>query len=199
MTSPCIISFQHIGTVSAGEGLCNTNFDRLALNITYATWQGEFLTGTIPEVPNDAEYVKQCRDLRTAFPSINKSSLIETSDGVPLAWFIKQGMIFPWGWVGQQLDRLANIAIVTLTKLYKPPTAIKTDVRHELAFAEESAKARGDKAPYSVYVSNSMSKPPTQENFLTLNSIFFSRGQQGPAPMPFSKKRKETTSVKQQQ
>lgn len=154
MASLQVITFQHKGTVQAGEGLCSTTFERLALNITYETWCETFLKGRIPRVPTDPEYVMQCRDLKATFPTINKSSVVESSDGVLLAWFIKGGMTFPWGRLGRELARLTVYAVATLIHLYKPPTAIEDDPRHKLDFKEESTKAKAANLSYGVYVSS---------------------------------------------
>lgn len=145
------ITFQHNGTVTAGEGLCTATFDRLTLNINYETWKNAFLKGSIPHVDTDAAYVERCRDLSKSFPTITKSSVVETSDNVPLAWFIKGGMTSPWGRLGRELTRLTNYAVWALTQIYTPPTSIVTDPRHALDFKEESTNAKAANIAYGVY------------------------------------------------
>lgn len=147
------LTFRYNGTVQSGEGLCTEIFERLAMNITHEDFKKRFLEGPIPMVPTDPEFVKACRAATVNLPTVTKSSVIESSDGVPLTWFIKKGMSSPWGRIGRVLIRLSDDAVRLLTRRYPPPQKIETNARYIANLEEQKAKASADNKLFGVYVS----------------------------------------------
>ena len=139
------------GILRAGEGLAcfRKDFEVYTVDVT----SSKIFDGPKPIVPHTTEYTTAGQRFVSSLSGFTKSTCIRTSDGVPIIWFIKQGMTSPWGHIGQFLFKATISALQILMSIYAPPRNIMGDPRHVWNFREEVARYEAQGRPYGVYVS----------------------------------------------
>ena len=84
-------------------------------------------------------------------PTITRSTVIMTSDDVPIIYFVKKGMTFPHGEKGTDLAATSLQAIKTLVIKYPPTKKLKSNVRHSANLEDELSKSKELNREYGVY------------------------------------------------
>ena len=119
--------------------------------ITFDQDHHAIYSGPNKAVPSDTKYVEAARQWAYTLTAWNEDLLVQTSDGVPLLWFIKKGMT-KWDSLGPTFAEMSWKAAQLLTLTVEPPRKFTKDPRHKNKAQEwfEWWKARGCK--YGVYV-----------------------------------------------
>ena len=138
------------GVVTLGESRYQATFDDYTLNIT----SSELFDGPTTRVCTEPEYRKAAREYEMSLDGITRTSRIRTSDGVPIIYFIKDGMTFPWpDNKGSDLAAQSLAAIQTLVIDYPPPRKLEDNARYNANLEEEIEKSKSMGQAFGVYVS----------------------------------------------
>ena len=187
------------GVERLGNGAYQTEFEVYTIDVH----SSELSQKPIKKVPSDESYRKAATDYARTLPSFHKSTSVKTSDGVPIIYFIKQGMVFPWGSLGTSLARFFLVAIRALLASYPLPRESTTsNKRLDLKVVkEEIASSKAGGRPFGVYVGHRIVNLAGSQLILKQNwSYWISRNQHGPPmvsgdakPKPLSQQKALTT------
>ena len=112
-----------------------------------------FFEGPISHVDKSDEAVKQLRQQAQNYPTIRENTIVRCSDGKPLLYFMKGGMLS-----GLTPDERRDLpeqsinAVRALTEVYRPPPPKKTDSRMQAEQRRIQSEKNGVFGRYVSYL-----------------------------------------------
>ncbi len=137
------------GVQKLGDGRYAADFEVYVADVEST----RLFKASIKKVPDDENYRRAASEFALTLPTLTKNTCIGTSDGVPIIYFIKQGMTSRWGSLTTTLLALALAAIQMVLSIYPPPKNLKANLRHKGNLEAELAKSEALGRPYGVFVS----------------------------------------------
>lgn len=138
------------GVEHLGEGLYEAEFQVYEIKVS----SDEIFGSHKKNPPATEEYRTNAIDFAKSLPTFTESACVRSSDGVPIVYFIKNGMLSPWGNIlGKIMSFLSLAAIQALLAVYPPPQKLRKNARHKSNLQEEVEKSKSLGRKFGVFVS----------------------------------------------
>ena len=97
------------------NGMCSADFRTITVDLD----EKSILDRAHKIVPKNDRYIEATTQYALTLPSWRENVIVKTSDGVPIIWFVKNGMtIWPFG---SQAAKASLKAVRQLTGAFAPP------------------------------------------------------------------------------